>query len=112
MSIHTRQVWHARPLTFDSDDDFIFYLYGTFLDTFTPNATINLTVDCGSHCEEYGAPPAFGESFLMDFCEFTWIEQPLGGKKKVPVCPPEKGYGLVQNVGYVWPMFIRNPVSF
>ncbi|KAB5566683.1 hypothetical protein GE09DRAFT_1107834 [Coniochaeta sp. 2T2.1] len=91
------------------DDDFLFYLYGTFQDTFPANATINITVDCGSHCEDYGVPSGTGGSFTLDFCDVSGIEQPLGGMRKTPICPPEKGSGLIKNVGYVWPMFIRSP---
>jgi hypothetical protein len=96
-----------------SDDDFNFYLYGTLKSTFPqPNATITVTVDCGSHCADYGVPPGQGDSFEVDFCEFSQIEQPLGGKRESPGCPPpEPGPGLISSVGYVWPMFIRAPVS-
>ncbi|KAB5583245.1 hypothetical protein GE09DRAFT_1078164 [Coniochaeta sp. 2T2.1] len=93
------------------DDVFYFYLYGTFQDTIPANATINITVDCGSHCEENDLPPGSGESFTLDLCEFSWIEQPLGGMRKSPICPPEQGPGLITHIGYVWPMFINFPVS-
>lgn len=93
----------------------MFSLYGTFQDTFTPNATIYLHADCGSHCEEYGHKPGEpngGGTFALDFCHMSDIMQPSGGKKKDEVCPPEKGWALIQTLGCVWPLYIRAPVSF
>lgn len=101
-------------LMVNSDDVFLFHLYGTFQDSFTPNATIDVTVDCGSHCEEYGAPPGDrppGETVTGDFCEMSEIEQPLGGRKRNQTCPPEEGYALISSPGYVVPMFFSTPVS-
>jgi len=37
----------------NSDDAFLFHIYGEFQDTFPPNSTIDVWLDCGSHCEEY-----------------------------------------------------------
>ncbi|KAI5863771.1 hypothetical protein GGS23DRAFT_513425 [Durotheca rogersii] len=93
------------------DDEFSVHIYGTFQHSFTPNATLDLTVDCGSHCEEYGAPPGDspGETVTADFCEMSGIEQPLGGKKKNVTCPPEEGYALISSRGYVVPMFFGTP---
>ncbi|KAI1775060.1 hypothetical protein F4818DRAFT_441884 [Hypoxylon cercidicola] len=93
-------------------DVFTVHIYGTFQDSFTPNATIDLTVDCGSHCEEYGNPPGETpkETVALSFCEMSWIEQPLGGKKKKnETCPPEEGYALITSEGYVWEMPIHTP---
>lgn len=74
---------------------------------------MKLSVDCGSHCEEYGVPPGgpSGESVMVGFCELSDIEQPLGGTKKNATCPPGKGYALITSMGYVMPMFFRAPVS-
>ncbi|OIW28742.1 hypothetical protein CONLIGDRAFT_715213 [Coniochaeta ligniaria NRRL 30616] len=94
------------------DDDFFFFLYGTFQDTFTPNATIFLTLDWASHPEEYGHKPSqsrAGATYAIDFCHMSNIMQPSGGKKKSENCPPEKGWALIQSIGYVWPMYIRAP---
>ena len=89
---------------------FFFLLDGTFRDTWTPNGTINVRTDCGSHCEMYGSPPGEmpGESFEMDPCEVGLLNQPLG---KVASCPPDKGRALATFWGYLHPMFIRVPVS-
>ena len=97
----------------DSDDDFLFHLYGTFQGTWSGNATITARADCGSHCEEYGAPPGErpGESYTDIFCHMSEVEQPLGGKKKNETCPPEIGYALITSPGYVIPMFFSAPVS-
>ncbi|KAI0098281.1 hypothetical protein GGR51DRAFT_431810 [Nemania sp. FL0031] len=91
------------------DDVFTIHLYGTFRESLTPNATLEFQVNCGSHCEEYGAPPGEspGESALVDFCELSGIEQPLGGKKAT--CPPQEGYALISSLGYVMPMFFSTP---
>ena len=96
-----------------SDDDFLVHIYGTFLGSFTPNATVAVTVDCGSHCEDYGVPPgeSRGETFTGNFCEMSDIEQPTGGKKRNATCPPEEGYALITSLGYIMPMFINAPVS-
>lgn len=89
------------------------HIHGTFQKTFAADATMELSVDCGSHCEEYGAPPGEtpGESTIAGFCELSDIEQPLGGKKKNATCPPEEGHALISSTGYVMPMFFRVPVS-
>ncbi|TGJ88662.1 hypothetical protein E0Z10_g9 [Xylaria hypoxylon] len=91
------------------DDEFTIHMYGAFLESFTPNASLDLQVNCGSHCEEYGAPPGQspGESATADFCELSGIEQPLGGKKAT--CPPQEGYALITSSGYVFPMFFGTP---
>ncbi|KAI1371191.1 hypothetical protein F4677DRAFT_436223 [Hypoxylon crocopeplum] len=93
------------------DDVFLVHLYGTFRGSFTPNATLNLFDDCGSHCEEYGAPPGDspGESLAIDFCDMSEIEQPLGGMKTNVTCPPQEGYALISSMGYVMPMFFSAP---
>ncbi|XXG98252.1 methylenetetrahydrofolate reductase (NAD(P)H) met13 [Hypoxylon texense] len=95
-----------------TDDVFTVHIYGAFQDSFTPNATIDLTVNCGSHCEEYGTPPGDrpGETTTADFCEMSEIEQPLGGReKRNATCPPEEGYALITSYGYVVPMFFSTP---
>ncbi|KAI0875542.1 hypothetical protein GGS24DRAFT_455065 [Hypoxylon argillaceum] len=91
------------------DDVFTVHLYGTFQGSFTPDATLELRVDCGSHCEEYGAPPGEspGESATEGFCNLSNIQQPLGGKKAT--CPPQDGYALITSTGYVMPMFFSTP---
>jgi len=101
-------------LTANSDDFFFFHLYGTFQDSFTLNSTIEVRIDCGSHCEEYGNPPGEmpGESFLFDYCEYSNIMQPTGGEKRNVTCPPEKGWALIETLAYIWPMFLRVPVRF
>ncbi|KAM0715194.1 hypothetical protein Q7P37_009659 [Cladosporium fusiforme] len=94
------------------DDIFLIHLYGTFQHTFSPNATINLKVDCGSHCEEYGNPPGESpsETVEVDFCEVSEIDQPLGRKSdRNGTCPPEKGYALLSSAAYVVPMFFSTP---
>ncbi|KAI2629984.1 hypothetical protein GGR54DRAFT_587226 [Hypoxylon sp. NC1633] len=93
------------------DDEFTVHIYGTFQKSFMPNATVNLAADCGSHCEEYGAPPGTrpGESFTVDFCKMSQIEQPLGGEKTNVTCPPQEGYALITSWGFVLPMFFRAP---
>lgn len=97
-----------------SDDDFLVHIYGTFQDSFAPNATITVRADCGSHCEEYGAPPGErpGESISADFCEMSGIEQPLGGLETNVTCPPQEGHALISSPGYIMPMFFHAPVSF
>nr|OQO23450.1 hypothetical protein B0A51_07755 [Rachicladosporium sp. CCFEE 5018] len=39
------------------EDDFLFHIYGAFTGPICHNATINATVDCGSHCDIYGVQP-------------------------------------------------------
>lgn len=97
----------------NSDDVFLFHVYGEFQDTFTPLATINATIDCGSHCEMYGHKPGevVGESDIEDLCDMIEIEQPTGGKKKNVTCPPEPGYALITGPGYAWPMLFHTVVS-
>jgi hypothetical protein len=70
-------------------------------------------IDCGSHCEEYGNPPGErpGETFTIDFCDFSSIQQPLGGKKNVTCPPPEKGWALITSPAFVWEMFLGPAVS-
>ncbi|KAI6081592.1 hypothetical protein F4821DRAFT_24424 [Hypoxylon rubiginosum] len=93
------------------DDDFLVHIYGTFQDSFAPNATITVRADCGSHCEEYGAPPGErpGESISADFCEMSGIEQPLGGLETNVTCPPQEGHALISSPGYIMPMFFHAP---
>ncbi|KAI0521842.1 hypothetical protein F5B22DRAFT_643428 [Xylaria bambusicola] len=92
-------------------DAVLFHLYGEFQGSFTPNATMNFRVDCGSHCEEYGGPPGEreGESGEMPFCDLTEIEQPLGGGKRNETCPPVEGHALLTSPGYAWRMFFGAP---
>jgi hypothetical protein len=45
------------PLTFESNDVFIVHVYSTFSKTFAPDATMELSVCCGSYRKEYGVPP-------------------------------------------------------
>ncbi|KAI1461187.1 hypothetical protein F4805DRAFT_415008 [Annulohypoxylon moriforme] len=95
------------------DDVFLVFLYGTFQESFSSNATFTFMEDCGSHCEDYGNPPGErpgGTLFTMPFCNMSLIEQPLGGRpKKDETCPPEEGYALVKSMGYVMPMVLRTP---
>jgi len=99
----------------NSDDVFIVYLYGTFKDTWGPeNATLDFTIDCGSHCEEYGHVPGDpkGETNRFDLCEFSQgLEQPLGGRKKNETCPPEPGPAMIPYAGFVWPFPFHVAVS-
>ncbi|CAJ2504237.1 Uu.00g116310.m01.CDS01 [Anthostomella pinea] len=103
-----------QPIHFD--DFFLFHLYGTFQGTFTPNATITFSVDCGSHCEDYGYPPGETspyEAWTEGFCTLTDIQQPLGGlPKRNTTCPPVEGFALLESPGYVMPMFFRRPGFF
>ena len=97
-------------LTINSDDAFLVHLYGDFQKSFTGNGTLELNVNCGSHCEEYGAPAdSPGESTSFEFCEMSNIEQPLHGKKAT--CPPKEGFALISSPAYVFPMFLNVPVS-
>ncbi|CAG8958678.1 hypothetical protein HYFRA_00011520 [Hymenoscyphus fraxineus] len=83
--------------------------YGEFQESFKGNGTIELTVNCGSHCEEYGYPkdtPGANTSFT--FCDMSEIEQPLQGRKAT--CPPEKGPTIITSLVYVLPMFLRAPL--
>ncbi|KAI1268556.1 hypothetical protein F5Y18DRAFT_234590 [Xylariaceae sp. FL1019] len=99
-----------QPVHFD--EEFFFNLYGIFQKPLTPNATINAYIDCGSHCEDYGNPPGErpGAGIDVDFCEFTQIQQPLGGlPKRNTTCPPVAGYALSTSMGYLMPMFFRTP---
>ncbi|KAI0191646.1 hypothetical protein F4808DRAFT_443680 [Astrocystis sublimbata] len=96
------------------EDVFTFHLYGEFQKTWTSNATVNITLDCGSHCEEYDipVPPGEerpGESGTIPFCDVSEIEQPLGGEKRNETCPPVEGFGLISSPGYVWRMFVNFP---
>jgi hypothetical protein len=68
--------------------------------------------NCGSHCEDYGVvdpDDRQGETFTIDFCDMSDIEQPLSGRKAE--CPPEKGWAMMHSLGYIMPMFINAPVS-
>ncbi|KAH9904473.1 hypothetical protein F4778DRAFT_732605 [Xylariomycetidae sp. FL2044] len=102
------------------EDDFLIHIYGTFRDTFGPNATINGTEDCGSHCEEYGNPPGArpSESYVADFCEFTSVQQPLGGgtgidrNRNVTCPPPAPGFALLTNAAYAWRAFTPEPAWY
>ena len=87
------------------------YLEGTFKKPITPNATFGMTLDCGSHCEEYGVPPDSreGETGYVDFCDMSNIHQSSPGKKGH--CPPQEGTALIDTMGYVWDMFVWWPVS-
>jgi hypothetical protein len=101
-------------LTSNRDDVFSIHVYGSFQNTFTSNATIDLTVDCGSHCDMYGVPPdeRAGETGSFNFCDLTEIEQPTGGEKRNDTCNPKQGYALISSEAYIFPMFIRAPVCF
>ena len=102
----------------NSDDDFEFYLYGTFQESFREtNATLDLRIDCGSHCEEYGNPPGEVPSttFEMDFCKVSYVQQPSepDGKLGNYTCSPSHdGLGKITSPVYLLPMFIRVPVCF
>ncbi|KAK6419603.1 Phosphatidylglycerol/phosphatidylinositol transfer protein [Oleoguttula sp. CCFEE 5521] len=93
------------------EDDFLFHIYGAFTGPIGYNATINATVDCGSHCDIYGVLPGepTGESDIEDFCEFTKIQQPLGGRKPQDRCLPEPGFALITAPGYAWRMIFEGP---
>lgn len=78
------------------------------------NATINTTVDCGSHCEVYGNPLGErpSESFTLPFCEISYIEPGLGGGNMNATCEPVQGQARITSLIYVFPMFLNVPVSF
>ena len=73
----------------------------------TPNSTMNLWLDCGSHCEEYGAEPGSGEGDSIEFCDVTDVQQP----NKRQGCPMEKGGAILSYEFFVWDMFLHQPVS-
>ncbi|KAK6439337.1 hypothetical protein LTR95_004462 [Oleoguttula sp. CCFEE 5521] len=83
---------------------FNFNVYGTVLGMFGHNATLNATVDCGSHCDMYGVPPGErrGECTVRDLCELVDLQQPLQGRKSNGTCMPEPGYALIPAPGYAW----------
>ncbi|KAI2473471.1 hypothetical protein F4781DRAFT_380433 [Annulohypoxylon bovei var. microspora] len=98
------------------DDYFTVHLYGTFQESWTANATLEINGNCGSHCEEYGRPPFEetppGEPVSLNFCDLSKIEQPLGGKKKHATskgCPPEEGYALITSPGFIATLFLNVP---
>lgn len=97
---------------------FTVHIEGEFQDTFSANATFDITGNCGSYCDAYSAPPdeRGGETDRESFCEFHPIEQPLGEsqekkEKKNTTCPPEKGYAMISPMGWAMPMFLWWPVS-
>lgn len=90
------------------------YLEGEFLDTFAPNATLDITGNCGSYCDTYNVTDPrerLGETDTEDFCGFNPIRQPLGRHHKGPRCPPVKGPGMIDAAGWAVPMFVGSPVS-
>ncbi|KAK7979807.1 hypothetical protein PG989_012264 [Apiospora arundinis] len=97
------------------DDMFTVHIEGEFQDTFSANATFDITGNCGSYCDAYGAPPEErgGETDRESFCELHPIEQPLGGSQKKKrnnsTCPPEKGYAMISPMGWAMPMFLWWP---
>ncbi|KAL2209645.1 hypothetical protein CC79DRAFT_1356710 [Sarocladium strictum] len=94
------------------DDTFKVYLEGEFLDTFTPNATLDITGNCGSYCDTYNVTDPrerLGETDTEDFCGFNPIRQPLGRHHKGPRCPPVKGPGMIDAAGWAMPMFVGSP---
>ncbi len=80
---------------------------GEFLEDINPNSTLNLRVDCGSHCKEYGSEPGSGEDGSVPFCKYTSIEQP--NKRKG--CPLEKGGVILSYDALVFDLFFHTPVS-
>ena len=93
----------------NSEDMFTLSMYGNFNKALMPNATVAITGDCGSHCEDYGYPPGTGITNDVDLCALSDIEQPSPGKKAV--CPPKQGTALINTQAYAWNMFISVPVS-
>ena len=73
----------------------------------TANSTMNLWLDCGSHCQEYGAEPGSGEGDSIEFCDVTDVQQP----NKRQGCPMEKGGAILSYEFFVWDMFLHQPVS-
>ena len=69
----------------------------------TANSTMNLWLDCGSHCQEYGAEPGSGEGDSIEFCDVTDVQQP----NKRQGCPMEKGGAILSYEFFVWDMFLN-----
>lgn len=99
-------------LTINSDDVFAMNAYGSFQKYFIGNGTIDFTVDCGSHCVEYGWPPGdtpgWSDGGTFPFCPYIDVDQPLHGKKAT--CPPEPGFALIDTVLWIMPFFLVEPV--
>ncbi|KAK8132380.1 hypothetical protein PG999_000553 [Apiospora kogelbergensis] len=99
----------------NSDDVFTVHIEGNFQGAIGPNATFDITGNCGSYCDAYDADPdeRQGETFRDDFCVFNpLIEQPLGGNQKNTTCEPEKGYAMITAVGYAMSMFVWWPMVY
>lgn len=92
------------------DDEFYINIYGTFQGTrtWTENATLTWTVDCGSHCEMYGYPPGEtdGASMDLNFCELHDIMQHTGRHKRNVTCPPVDGRALATTFMWISPWFL------
>ncbi|KAL2205968.1 hypothetical protein CC79DRAFT_1322485 [Sarocladium strictum] len=94
------------------DDVFVVHLDGEFLDTFPPNATFDITGNCGSYCDDYNVTDPRdreGETDTEDFCGFNPMEQPLGhhGNRACP--PEEKGAAMITAMGWAMPMIVWWP---
>ncbi|KAG4410796.1 hypothetical protein IFR04_016072 [Cadophora malorum] len=90
------------------NDDFIITVYGELSKNITANSTMNLWLDCGSHCEEYGAEPGSGEGDSIEFCDVTDVQQP----NKRQGCPMEKGGAILSYEFFVWDMFLHQPLWY
>ncbi|KAK0115002.1 hypothetical protein ONS96_013475 [Cadophora gregata f. sp. sojae] len=102
LSITSISLW-PQPLYIN--DDFIVTIYGEFSQNITANSTMNLWVDCGSHCKEYGAEEGSGEGDSIEFCDVTDVQQP----NRRQGCPMEKGGAILSYEFFVWDMFLHQP---
>jgi hypothetical protein len=90
--------------------------YGNVLESWEANGTTTLTLDCGSHCEEYGQPEEdwAGENFTAPgVCGWAIgdIQQPVGGpRKRNETCPPVAGPAVITSLGWVPWILIYAPV--
>ncbi|KAI0884649.1 uncharacterized protein GGS22DRAFT_164033 [Annulohypoxylon maeteangense] len=94
------------------DDVFFVHIHGKFQESFSVNATFELSEGCGPHCEEHGIPPGekHGTLISASFCNMSLVKQSSDGRgKNYETCPPEKGDALVTSMGYVHPMLFRTP---
>lgn len=104
-----------QPTDFSSDDTVLVNIDG-FLQkdgTWPANATINTTIDCGSHCEMYGNAPGErpGSSFSLSFCEMSDIQHEIGRGTEGESCVVKEGRTRITSMVYVFPMFLSVPVS-
>ncbi|OIW25809.1 hypothetical protein CONLIGDRAFT_684347 [Coniochaeta ligniaria NRRL 30616] len=100
------------------DDMFQVTTYGTVLESWEANGTTTLTLDCGSHCEEYGQPEEdwAGENFTVPgVCGWAIgdIQQPVGGpRKRNETCPPVAGPAVITSLGWVPWILIYAPAYY